>query len=345
MSQNGQTSKCLDLGPSSIAEALGNGKPPKNEQIEIGDPEKRRVREEAERKARENELHRKPVTEEAYRRLTENIPGTLRRINFMPLFRLAPFALALRRQITLEEIDFFVGLDGRINSVVCTQKRLWSIKKRKERISRLRERLEQELKEVDSRDPGFCSPEYKEELKKFKTDQVKAGIAELELRLDDTNSSWLFTPMFWVDPDINPLLIEDLGQNGGDVKKAFMAGDLEHEIIRSGCFYTLRGETFALSGSPWFFCNETKQTNLSSSPLGQMAIRHPEAGNGKEEIACFLSSDSAERHTLRPRWHWGISQREMARLTSLKNREAPASESVNEKSKEEDDIIGDIING
>jgi hypothetical protein len=318
MSQNGKMAQCRpQLGSSSIAEALGNERPAIGEEIRIGDleEEKRKLKE------KEDTLRREPLTVDAHTILQQRVPGSHARINFLPPFRLAPFAVAMGHPIEPGEIDFFVGPDGEINSATCARKVEEHPEKTREEIFRRKALLKIELERADKLP---YSEEEKGEAKKLLTDEAEAQIAKLERELElDSPPNCRFTPMFWVDPNINFWLLGELKRNGGNVRQAFTVGDSKLEIIRSGCFYTINnGKTFALSGSPWYSDMRNRgEVRLARTPLGEMAVLHPKAGNTEDTINAFLSGGRRAREACPPRWYWGISQIERRRRAALKEQE------------------------
>jgi len=299
-----------EAGSESIGEALkqagvaGTGRPPATEEVRIGE-------------TLDKQLGRDPVTPEAREYLNSSFPGTERLICYLPPHMLIAYARAAKRQLTVEDVRLLVGLDGDINSATCSFTTSDQIKNAETR--KVKDQLQADLGKIDSLSDNHYPSEVKKRLKADLERKAEKAITEIE-----SQGTRKFTPVFWIDPRINKLLIEWIVGNGGDILGALIELDLEHRIIRSGCFYDTPKGLQAYSGAPWVPSSGNNRNFffLSPSPLGRIAVVHPRAGNQQDKIFAFRSGDHSV-WTLNA--HWGCSNGELERLKLITARRTESS--------------------
>ncbi len=254
-----------------------------------------------------------PVNEEAHAWLVEKREGAHPFINYFSKSMAVMVAKVIGRQITLDEVKFFVGLDG---DGVCFAKKRQITIEINDRIDEINRECDRQIGEIEGMDSELYSPEIKEEEIVRLNTEADEKVEKLKEDLQDTNSA-RFTRVWIVVPWMNPRLLEELEKNGGDIPRTFMHGDIHHGIYRSGSIYETDKGNVEASGSFFFFNPVIKIVRIATSPLGRMSVLHPKACNSKKSVDVYYGTGWEARQT-QLKQIFGISNKEMERREKLR---------------------------
>lgn len=264
-----------------------------------------------------------PVTEDAHAWLVEKREGCHAFINYFSKGMASMVAKTLNRQLTLNEIKFFVGLDGEVNSATCfIRSRQIGVEISNE-IAQIEAKRDQQIAEINVLDPSLYGDDIKnEEIEKISS-ATNEEIERLKDELQDPAGAY-FTPVWVVVPWMNPRLLDELKESG-DVLRSFMAGDRLNMIYRSGCIYETDKGSVEFGGSMFFFDQDMKMVRIATSPLGLMSVIHPKAGNPKDAVRIYFGKGGEARRT-QLKQIFGISNKELERREKVRRSGAKGGE-------------------